>query len=173
MVNHAQKTITIFLTVLLLSIASLGSANAGAVLADLENALMCKCDDKCGKVLINCTCSTADKTRKIFSKMLESGLTVVQIIEQQISEYGETVLSAPTKTGFNLTAWVMPFGALLVGGVGLRRLLNVWAVSNKSGLKVTDNDVDSTSGASNRKPSNASSSKYSHRLQDELNRLET
>ena len=78
--------------------------NAGSLLQDLENALMCKCDDKCGKVLINCTCSTSDKTRKNFSKMLDSGLTVEQIIKSQVDEYGETVLSAPTKFGFNLTA---------------------------------------------------------------------
>ena len=51
-------------------------AGAGALLDDLENQLMCKCDDKCGKVLINCTCSTSDKTRAKFSKMLESGITV-------------------------------------------------------------------------------------------------
>ena len=111
MVSYFQKAITVFLAVLFLVVAISGSVNAGAILADLENALMCQCDDKCGKVLINCTCSTAAKTRKKFTKMLESGLTVEQIIQQQVTEYGEMVLSAPTKTGFNLTAWVMPFGA--------------------------------------------------------------
>ena len=173
MVSHFQKAITVFLVVLFLVVAISGSVNAGAILADLENALMCKCDDKCGKVLINCTCSTAAKTRKKFTKMLESGLTVEQIIQQQVTEYGETVLSAPTKTGFNLTAWVMPFGALLVGGLGLRRLLNVWAVNGKSRTELPDNEVDGTSGAGNDKSGDASSSKYSHHLQDELNRLET
>ena len=173
MVSHFRKVITVFLAVLFLVVAISGSANAGAILADLENALMCKCDDKCGKVLINCTCSTAAKTRKNFTKMLESGLTVEQIIQQQVTEYGETVLSAPTKTGFNLTAWVMPFGALLVGGLGLRRLLNVWAVNGKSRTELPDNEVDGTPGAGNDKSGDASSSKYSHHLQDELNRLET
>ena len=68
-----------------LLVASVPSpAPAAVVLADLENALMCKCDDKCGKVLINCTCSTAGKTRAEFTKMLESGLTVEQIIQAQV-----------------------------------------------------------------------------------------
>ena len=173
MVSHFRKAITVFLAVLFLVVAISGSVNAGAILADLENALMCKCDDKCGKVLINCTCSTAAKTRKKFTKMLESGLTVEQIIQQQVTEYGETVLSAPTKTGFNLTAWVMPFGALLVGGLGLRRLLNVWAVNGKSRTELPDNEVDGTPGAGNDKSGDASSGKYSQHLQDELNRLET
>ena len=168
-----KKISAAFFVFLFMVVVSSGSADAGAMLADLENALMCKCDDKCGKVLINFTCSTAAKTRKKFTKMLESGLTVEQIIQQQVTEYGETVLSAPTKTGFNLTAWVMPFGALLVGGLGLRRLLNVWAVNGKSRTELPDNEVDGTSGAGNDKSGDASSSKYSHHLQDELNRLET
>ncbi|SVE48492.1 uncharacterized protein METZ01_LOCUS501346, partial [marine metagenome] len=166
MVSHFRKVITVFLAVLFLVVAISGSVNAGAILADLENALMCKCDDKCGKVLINCTCSTAAKTRKNFTKMLESGLTVEQIIQQQVTEYGETVLSAPTKTGFNLTAWVMPFGALLVGGLGLRRLLNTWAVSNKSGTELPDGQVGCTSDVDKDKSSGASSSKLSRHLQE-------
>ena len=173
MVSHFRKVITVFLAVLFLVVAISGSVNAGAILADLENALMCKCDDKCGKVLINCTCSTAAKTRKKFTKMLESGLTVEQIIQQQVTEYGETVLSAPTKTGFNLTAWVMPFGALLVGGVGLRRLLNTWTAGNKSRTEFSDNQIDDISNADKDKPSDISSSKFSRDLQDELDRLET
>ena len=173
MISHVQKTITIAFMVFLVIVVNAGPASSGAMLADLENALMCKCDDKCGKVLVNCTCSTAAKTRKKFTKMLDSGLTVDQIVQQQITEYGETVLSAPTKTGFNLTAWVIPFGALLVGGVGLRRLLNGWATSSKFDKEQSGNHVDGAASVYNDKSSVGNSSKYSRRLQDELNRLET
>ena len=62
--------------------------------------------------------------------MLDSGLTVEQIIKSQVDEYGETVLSAPTKFGFNLTAWVMPFMALIAGGVGIRKILYTWVGKN-------------------------------------------
>ena len=170
---HIKKISALFLAVFFMVFASAESVNAGAMLADLENALMCKCDDKCGKVLMNCTCSTAAKTRKKFTKMLESGITVEQIIQQQITEYGETILSAPTKAGFNLTAWVMPFGALLIGGVGLRRLLNSWSEDNKSGAELSDNQIDDTSGGDKDKSSDASSSKFSRDLKNELERLET
>ncbi len=167
--RRVQKTVLVVVAVLFVTFAGVGQVGAAAVLADLENALMCKCDDKCGKVLINCTCSTADKTRKKFSKMLESGLTVEQIIKQQVEEHGETVLSAPTKKGFNLTAWIIPFGALLVGGIGIRRLLGIWVEK-----KLPDNEMDEASDEGGDKPvDTAGSSKYSNRLQDELNRLET
>ena len=135
--------------------------NAGSLLQDLENALMCKCDDKCGKVLINCTCSTADKTRANFSKMLDSGLTVEQIIKSQVEEYGETVLSAPTKFGFNLTAWVMPFMALIAGGVGIRKILYTW---------VGKKQPEDAQGKPEEKP--ATPGKYPKRLQDELDGIE-
>jgi len=138
-----------------------GASYAGSLLQDLENALMCKCDDKCGKVLVNCTCSTSDKTRAKFSKMLDSGLTVDQIIKSQVDEYGETVLSAPTKFGFNLTAWVMPFIALVAGGVGVRKVIYSW-VGKKEKI-VTQEDTEEKT---------VTSEKYSKRLQDELDGIE-
>ena len=168
-----KKIISVFFVALFLSVVSAGLANAGAILSDLENQLMCKCDDKCGKVLINCTCSTADKNRKKFTKMLESGLTVDQIVQQQIEKYGETVLSAPTKNGFNLTAWVIPFGALMIGGVGLRRLLNGWVGKNKPDIELQSKEGEGTPESDSKNSSEISSTKYSRRLQDELDRLET
>ena len=173
MVIRFKKIISVFFVALFVSFVSSSLVNAGAILSDLENQLMCKCDDKCGKVLINCTCSTADKNRKKFTKLLESGLTVDQIVQQQVEKYGETVLSAPTKNGFNLTAWVIPFGALMIGGVGLRRLLNGWVGKNKSDIKLQSKDVGGTPESVSEKSSEISSTKYSRRLQDELDRLET
>ena len=114
-----------------LVVGTAGTSHGGALLMELENALMCKCDDKCGKVLVNCTCSTSDETRGKFSKLLESGLTVEQIVQQQVDKYGETVLSSPLKSGFNLTAWVMPFAMLLAGGLGITKILDLWIRKNK------------------------------------------
>ena len=86
---------------------------AAVLLADIENAIMCECDDKCGKVLINCNCSTSDKHRATIKKQIESGLTKEQIVKSYVDKYGERALSAPTMKGFNLTAWIMPFAAII------------------------------------------------------------
>ena len=67
MVIRFKKFISVLFVALFVSLVSSSLVNAGAILSDLENQLMCKCDDKCGKVLINCTCSTADKNRKKFT----------------------------------------------------------------------------------------------------------
>ena len=48
------KVLTVFIALMWVSIGQVSIAGAGAILQDLENQLMCKCDDKCGKVLINC-----------------------------------------------------------------------------------------------------------------------
>jgi cytochrome c-type biogenesis protein CcmH len=157
-----QFTLLGILLTLFLVIGIASSAGAAAQLADLENALMCKCDDKCGKVLINCTCSTSDKTRAEFTKLLDSGLTVQQIINAQIEKHGETVLSAPSKTGFNLTAWMTPFVALLAGGFGLGKIIEAW--KRKGAPEETKTEAEDAP---------AIPSKYSDRLRDELDNIES
>jgi len=159
-----QSIIFAILLAVFLLLGTAVSAGAAALLADLENALMCKCDDKCGKVLVNCTCSTSDKTREEFGKLLDSGLTVEQIIKAQIDKYGETVLSAPSKTGFNLTAWVTPFVALLAGGFGLGKIIEAW---KRKGAPEDNNKAEAEDDTP------AISSKYSDRLRDELDNIES
>jgi hypothetical protein len=71
------RTYTLMIAALVL-LAGPATVWAASQLADLENALMCKCDDKCGKVLINCTCDTSKETRKILTGKLdgETGLWI-------------------------------------------------------------------------------------------------
>ena len=151
----------------LLIFAATPNVWAASQLADLENALMCKCDDKCGKVLINCTCDTSKETRKTLTGKLESGLTVDQIVKQYVDKYGETILSAPTKSGFNLSAWIMPFAALAIGGFGVRKVIKSW--TRKAS---TEQDAEA-SGEESESEANTPSGKYSKRLADELDRLDS
>ena len=159
-----MKTIRTYtlLIVALFVLAGPATVWAASQLANLENALMCKCDDKCGKVLINCTCDTSKETRKTLTAKLESGLTVDQIIKQYVDKYGETVLSAPTKSGFNLSAWIMPFAALVAGGFGVRKVIKSWVRPDKKDTDKSGEESDSPA-----------SSKLSNRLRDELDRLDS
>ena len=130
---------------------------------------MCTCDDKCGKVLINCTCDTSKEIRKELTGKLDSGLTVQQIIQSYVKIHGETVLSAPSKRGFNLTAWIMPFAALMAGGFGVRQVIFMWTQKNSrpqggdGGLSHEDHGQETGSSGGGLKG----------RLQDELDRLES
>jgi cytochrome c-type biogenesis protein CcmH len=142
-----------------------GSAFATTQMEDLENALMCKCEDKCGKVLINCDCSTSGKTRIELKKHLESGLTVQQIVQLYVDKHGESILSAPTKQGFNLTAWLMPFAAILGGGLGLRKIIQTW-------VRKTRSAQEAESVASANAPAKSDPEKYDRALKNELDKLE-
>ena len=164
-----MKTIRIYMILFaaLFVMTAPASVWAASQLADLENALMCKCDDKCGKVLINCTCDTSKETRKTLTAKLDSGLTVDQIIKQYVDKYGETVLSAPTKTGFNLTAWILPFAALVAGGFGVRKVIHSWVGKDSSEKKAGEGEEEPVSAGE------PSSGKYTNRLKDELDRLDS
>ena len=156
-----KRPLRFFGYLILFWLGCLSSVQAGALLADLENALMCKCDDKCGKVLINCTCDTAAETRKTLQAKLDTGLTVEQIVQSYVDQYGETVLSAPTKAGFNLTAWLTPFVALVGGGLGIRQIIKTW-------LRKRQGEDEP-----NRMPEIKEESRYARQLQKELDNLET
>ncbi|MGP0629065.1 cytochrome c-type biogenesis protein [Nitrospina sp. 32_T5] len=147
-------------------------AFAATQLENLEDALMCTCDDKCGKVLINCSCDHSDKMRGELTKQLESGLTVKQIIQTYVDKHGETVLSAPTKSGFNLTAWITPFVALVIGGFGVRKAIVAW--TRRSPGKAEGEDASLADQADGETPQKkAENQPYQNRLKDELDRLET
>ena len=164
-----MKTIRTYMMILAALFVLAGPATvwAASQLANLENALMCKCDDKCGKVLINCTCDTSKETRKTLMSKLESGLTVDQIVQQYVDKYGETVLSAPTKSGFNLSAWIMPFVALAIGGFGVRKVIHSWMRRDPTEKDAGESGEESASEAE------PPSGKYSNKLRDELDRLDS
>ncbi len=44
--------------------------------------------------------------------------------------YGEKILSAPTTEGFNLLAWLMPFGAIVAGCGLLFGVASRWRAAN-------------------------------------------
>jgi len=85
-------------------------------LSDIEKQLMCQCG--CTMVLASCQCGMAEEMRAEIQAKLDAGATPQQIIQDFVARYGEAVLSAPTKRGFNLTAWIVPFGAV-VGGLAV------------------------------------------------------
>lgn len=87
---------------------------------EIAKELMCQCG--CGKLLDVCEMETAKQMKDLIAQKLEAGWNKKRIVEYLVTQYGEKVLAAPTKRGFNLTAWVTPFLGLLAGG-GL-----IWAI---------------------------------------------
>jgi cytochrome c-type biogenesis protein CcmH len=91
----------------------------------VEGRLMCYCG--CADLTVrNCTCGTAESIRREIDARLASGATPDQVVAGYVERYGEKILSAPTKEGFNLLAWTMPFAVLLAAALCLVVLVRRW-----------------------------------------------
>jgi cytochrome c-type biogenesis protein CcmH len=58
----------------------------------------------------------ANQMRELIREKLQQGESPDQIRAYFVSRYGEWILLAPKRQGFNWVAWLLPFGAILVGG---------------------------------------------------------
>ena len=94
----------------------------------VESRLLCHCG--CSGLTVRiCTCGTAEAIRGEIDERLARGETPAQVVEAFVARYGEQVLPAPTKEGFNLVGWFMPFAALILAGSALFAVLRRWSAA--------------------------------------------
>ena len=94
---------------------------------DLGHRMMCTCG--CGQILLECNhvgCQSSDKMRNELLAALARGDNDDLILQGFVQEYGPTVIAAPTATGFNRVAWVMPFVALAAGIAFVVVVVRAW-----------------------------------------------
>ncbi len=72
------------------------------------------------------TCSVSTAMWGQAELMIERGSSPEEALRLFAADYGERVLAAPTKSGFNLTAWILPFVAFAIGAVVLALALRRW-----------------------------------------------
>jgi cytochrome c-type biogenesis protein CcmH/NrfF len=95
--------------------------------SNLGHKLMCKCG--CNQILLECNhvgCSYSTKMRDQLMSGLQRGDSDDLVLEGFVQEYGATVLAAPTTTGFNIVAWIMPFFALAAGITLVTVIVRKW-----------------------------------------------
>ncbi|MFQ5841070.1 MAG: cytochrome c-type biogenesis protein CcmH [Thermodesulfobacteriota bacterium] len=114
---------------LVFSISSLWVSPALSVtVGEITQELTCTCG--CNMVVSACEgameCSAANGIKAQVMEKLSMGQSKEEIIRYFVSRYGEKILSAPTKQGFNLTAWILPFLAIVLGGGILYFTLKRW-----------------------------------------------
>lgn len=93
----------------------------------------------CGCNLSVYTCRTTDFTCEVSPAMhrevvalVEEGKTAEEILAAFVQRYGEAVLMAPPKRGFNWAGYLMPGAAILAAGVLLS-----WYLKRRVGIKGT------------------------------------
>ncbi len=97
--------------------------------ADIARKLVCYCGTCSNQTIHDCTCGTAGQARQEIRDRLDRGETPTEIVASFTDRFGEKILIAPTKRGFNLVAWVTPFVALLAGSFGLLLAIRRWSLA--------------------------------------------
>jgi len=100
----------------LIVFALLGASDEGARFNNLGHRLMCVCG--CNQILLECNhvgCTYSDRMRGELVAGLDRGENDDLALQDFVQKYGPAVLAAPTGTGFDRVAWIMPFLALVLG----------------------------------------------------------
>jgi cytochrome c-type biogenesis protein CcmH len=104
-----------------------GASDPSTRFGQLGHQLMCICG--CGQILLECNhvgCPDSDGMRNELMAAVSRGDSDSLVEQAFVQKYGPTVLAAPTTSGFDRTAWIMPFAALIAGIVVLILIVRTW-----------------------------------------------
>jgi cytochrome c-type biogenesis protein CcmH len=123
-----RRLSALWLLVAALSLTLIGAGDADpARFAKIGHKLMCPCG--CAQMLLECNhvgCPDSDTMRAQLAAGISNGDSDDTILSRFVETYGATVLAAPTKKGFDLIAWFMPFIALGIGIVLVIYFVRRW-----------------------------------------------
>ena len=122
-----MKRTTQLLLVTVVAMFTLGADFDRARFEKVGHELMCTCG--CQQVLLECNhvgCQVSDGMRNKVQKGIERGQSNDAILASFVDEFGPTVLAAPTKTGFNRVAWIMPFVVFVLGVTAAIYFVRKW-----------------------------------------------
>ncbi len=122
---HRWTLLLLFASTLLLVGAS--GDRTGQRFDRLGHNLMCECG--CGQVLLECNhvgCSTSEGMRKELKLSMDRGDSDDVVLAGFVAKYGPAVLSAPTTTGFNRVAWIMPVVIFIAGLSAVVLVVRAW-----------------------------------------------
>ena len=107
--------------------ASLGAGDEGARFNSLGHRLMCVCG--CNQILLECNhvgCAYSERMRAELIAAVDRGDNDDLTLQGFVQKYGTTVMAAPTKTGFNRVAWIMPYLVLVLGIAMVTLIVRAW-----------------------------------------------
>ena len=107
--------------------ALLGAGDQSARFNDLGHKMMCVCG--CNQILLECNhvgCAYSERMRAELVAAVDRGDNDDLTLQGFVQKYGTTVMAAPTKTGFNRVAWIMPYLVLALGLVMVSVIVRAW-----------------------------------------------
>jgi cytochrome c-type biogenesis protein CcmH len=117
----------------------------------LEHRIRCQC----GCTLDVFTCRTTDFSCQVSPAMhrdvlalVDGGYTAPEILDAFVKVYGDRVLMAPPRVGFNIVGYVLPGAAIGIGAVVLALLMRRWRHTSPSTQTATVRSTPRVSSAS-------------------------
>ena len=99
-------------------------------LPDVEDEVMCPI---CGTALNLSSSPQADRERAFIRREIAAGKTKDEIKDDLVAQYGTQVLAEPPKSGFDLTAWLVPAAAILLAAITIGFGLWRWRRAARAG----------------------------------------
>jgi cytochrome c-type biogenesis protein CcmH/NrfF len=127
------------LGIAIIAIAFMG-ADVDARFNKLGHQLMCMCG--CNQILLECNhvgCAYSDRMRNELTAGLERSDSDSLVLQSFVQKYGNTVLAAPTNSGFNIVAWVMPFAVFALATALAVWLVRLWKARPVAQMVATPN----------------------------------
>jgi cytochrome c-type biogenesis protein CcmH/NrfF len=114
-----------------------------ATQTDVEESLTCQCG--CGLTVHACNhlqCPSRGPLQKEIAEQLALGRTRPEVLSYFAGKYGEKILAAPTTTGFNLVAWIMPFAVVMIAAMMIVVFTRRWRRTAPAAGRLPPSDVD-------------------------------
>lgn len=120
----ARSLIVVILILFLSASTALAQGGIEEMVKEISESLNCPL---CRSLtLYDCPLTICEQMRGVIREKLEAGESREAIVQYFVEQYGEEVLYAPPKSGFNLAAWIVPFAGLAGGGLFLAFVLAGW-----------------------------------------------
>ncbi len=124
-----MRLVLVLLVLALVLAAPAAASERHPTLGDLEGEVMCP---TCKTTLDQSTAPIANRIRQFITARIAAGDTKSQIKAKLVAQFGPAILAEPSKHGFNLLAWVLPFLALGLGAAVLAWLVWRWSRRRES-----------------------------------------
>ncbi len=123
-----RRVVLSLIAALVLAAPALASEQS-PTLAELENEVNCP---TCHTVLALSNSPIAQRMRVFIRGRIAAGDTKSEIKAKLVDQFGEAVLAAPPKKGFNLLAWLLPFIGLGIAAAVVGALAWRWTRSSRA-----------------------------------------
>jgi cytochrome c-type biogenesis protein CcmH len=129
-----MRLLAVIALVTLLAAGCGGEDDTTPTLAELETELICP---TCQTTLELSNSPVAERMRVFIRERIAAGDTESEIKDALVADFGEGVLAAPPKQGFNLLAWVLPLAAGALAVAALAVALRRWSRARREEVAET------------------------------------